>query len=79
MKILNLDVIVSLWFVDQELAFALACTLSFDRIGLVIAGFVLPYLYRVGGLFLPLFAVGVLTIICWICGIFLSAIDSKAE
>jgi len=72
--------IVSMWFKNQELAFALSLNFSIPKLGSSLNSLLTPRLYNYHkNLTLPLLMGTVICVISWICGIFLCCMDRRNE
>ena len=72
--------IVSMWFKNQELAFALSLNFSIPKLGSSLNSLVTPRLYNLhDSLTLPLLIGTVICVISWICGIVLCCMDRRNE
>lgn len=72
--------IVSMWFKNQELAFALSLNFSIPKLGSSLNSLITPRLYNLqGGLTIPLLMGTIICVISWIYGIFLCCMDRKNE
>ena len=72
--------IVSMWFKNQELAFALSLNFSIPKLGSSLNSLITPRLYNYGnGLALPLLIGAGICVISWFCGIFLCFMDRRNE
>lgn len=72
-------VIISKWFKEKELAFALGITLTFARLGSVLNSVITPNLYFNNSITFCLFSGLCLLTFSWICGIFIAIIDEKVN
>lgn len=72
--------IVSMWFKNQELAFALSLNFSIPKLGSSLNSLLTPRFYNVhDNLSLPLLMGAIICIISWICGIMLGCMDRRNE